>query len=81
MKKNLVNWGLSSLGLASVAFSLVLVFSGIAKASCYVQINCNDGSVVSCSGDKCNATGSTVTCSVNGAPVPETHSCQGGGDN
>lgn len=80
MRKNLGNLILSSLGIASIVFSLILLFSTEAKAYCTVFATCQNGASISCSGDTCQSSGNCVTCRTKNDPVPVS-SCCGGGDN
>lgn len=75
MNKNFVKWTLSTLGLASAAFSLVLLFSGVAKASCTIFQSCPGGGQVSCSGEACQQTPTSVTCTQNNGSKISQH-CQ-----
>lgn len=80
MSKNLISWILSTVGVASIVFSLVLLFPVDVKAYCTVFATCPNGGSVSCSGDTCQSSGNCVTCRFNNNPVPESKCC-GGGDN
>lgn len=65
MNQNLGKWLLSILGVASVAFSFVLLFSTVAKATCSVTVNCPAGSPrssVECGGDQCFGLSDSVSC-------------------
>ena len=76
------NWILSSLGLLSVAFSLVILFSTTVFAACSAEIQC-DGSPLRCSCPRegtCTASSNCVTCSCGGQPAPLPTCCYGGGD-
>lgn len=76
MYKKLQNGVLATLGIASVTFSFVLLFSGTAMAYCTVTENCSGGGVISCSGDTCNSDGVSVTCTSKARPQePIRHSC------
>lgn len=80
MKKSAFKWVLSTLGVVSISFSLILMFYGTAKATCTVNVTCPSGGIVSCSGDTCQSSAQCVTCRSHGNPDPIS-SCCGGGDN
>lgn len=66
MSKNLGKWIISTMGIVSIAFSLVLLFSSVAKASCNVSVTCPAGSAqqsVECGGDYCFGYTTSVSCS------------------
>ena len=88
MKKNLGKWFLSSLGIVSTAFSLILLFYSSAYATCTVTQTCNPGGSVSCSGidGGCRNSYSSVSCRQNNGTTihcvcgrPCTTSSSGGG--
>jgi hypothetical protein len=79
MLKNSGHWILSTLGVASVVISFVLLFSTTVKAYCTVSVQCPDGPLITCSGDTCQGTSNCVTCRFNDRPAPENKCC--GGDN
>lgn len=57
--KSKVCWMVSSVGLASVALSMLLVFTSNVSASCYVENSCG----VACNGTRsCSSNATSVTC-------------------
>lgn len=79
MNKNFVKWILSTLSLACAAFSLVLVFSSVAKAVCTISQTCANGAAVHCSGDACQHTSTSVTCTQSDGSKISRHCPSGGG--
>jgi hypothetical protein len=77
------NWLLSSLGLLSAAFSLVMLFSTTVFASCSATIVCAGGGSVSCNcigQGVCQGGSKCVTFACSGQPVSEPQCCGGGGE-
>lgn len=81
MDKNVAKWILSTLGIASTAFSLVLLFPVEVKAACTIFVTCPSGGIISCSGDFCSNTETSVTCTIRKGDkdIKETKYCPSGG--
>lgn len=78
------NWLLSLLGILSVAFSFLVLYSTVAFASCSAHIDCGGGTSVGChciGSGLCNSTTRCVTCICQGQPAMEQYCCGGGGEN
>ena len=59
---NSLKWSVLGLSIASILFSLLLVYSPVVDAFGGASANCSDGTTVSCSGYRCSGT-DNVGCS------------------
>lgn len=71
------NWILSSVGLFSVALSVIVLFATPVYASCSASVPCG-GSTMSCScagSGSCESEGQCVTCVCSGQPKAPKDCC------
>lgn len=77
MSKNKnIKWILSTLGLLSAAFSVVMLFTTTVLAACSAQAtNCPDIKCSLSGAGNCNSTANCVTCTPAGQPAPMPTCC------
>ena len=74
--RNVATWILSAAGVLMIAISFAVVSPVKADGSgCTVTVNCPGGGTKSCSGQFCESSGNSVTCTVHGIVTAESGSC------